>query len=354
MRKLILDKTSIKQNLAIIKKRAEGAVIYGVLSGDGGGGGAVEMARLLRDEGIGRFAIRELSEAQALRDAGFVDEEILVLSATTHRETLEQLVDLNVVFTIASVDTGLALNAVAENRATVVEAHIQVDTGMGFGGFLVSEPEKLLLCYRSLPNVALSGIYTQILSAPKYQHAQKQMAQFTTTLDLLREAGFETGIVHASGSYALLNYEFARLDAVRAGSVMLGRCRGANKTELRLVGNGEAEISVCRWLPKGHTVGAGKAATLSRPTRVAVIPVGYQHGFGMERPRHMGIWAQLIRWWEGKHQFVRVGGQKSRIIGHIGAEEIVIDVTELKCSAGDIATFVIDPMFAKGFIREYR
>ena len=54
------------------------------------------------------------------------------------------------------------LNALAENRATVACAHIQVDTGMGFGGFLVSEPEKILLAYRSLPNVALEGIYTQL------------------------------------------------------------------------------------------------------------------------------------------------------------------------------------------------
>ena len=57
----------------------------------------------------------------------------------------------------------------AENRSTVAEAHIQVDTGMGFGGFLVGEPEKILLAYRSLPNVALSGIYTQIHAAPAGQ-----------------------------------------------------------------------------------------------------------------------------------------------------------------------------------------
>ena len=78
---------------------------------------------------------------------------------------LERLVDLNVVCTVSSVDTGMALNALAENRSTVAEAHIQVDTGMGFGGFLVGEPEKILLAYRSLPNVALSGIYTQLHAA---------------------------------------------------------------------------------------------------------------------------------------------------------------------------------------------
>ena len=142
MRKLVIEKAAVKHNLSVIKDRAGGAVIYGVLTGDGGGAGAVPMARLLRAEGIGRFAVSDAKDAEKLRQAGFEDEEILMLRSTTDREELERLVDLNVVCTISSVDTGLALNALAENRATVACAHIQVDTGMGFGGFLVSEPEK--------------------------------------------------------------------------------------------------------------------------------------------------------------------------------------------------------------------
>ena len=82
-------------------------------------------AQLLRDEGIGRFAVCEVSEAEALRKAGFIDEEILMLRSTTDREELERLVDLNVVCTISSVDTGLALNALAENRSTVAGAALR-------------------------------------------------------------------------------------------------------------------------------------------------------------------------------------------------------------------------------------
>ena len=156
-----------------IRDSARGAALYGVLTGDGGGAGLTELARLIRDEGISRFAVGTVEEAQALREAGFEDEEILMLRATVDREELERLVDLNVVCTISSVDTGLALNAVAENRSTVAEAHIQVDTGMGFGGFLVGEPEKILLAYRSLPNVALSGIYTQLHACLLYTSAAR-------------------------------------------------------------------------------------------------------------------------------------------------------------------------------------
>ena len=180
MRKLVIDRAAIKNNLTVIKDRAAGAAIYGVLTGDGQGVGTAALAQLLRDEGIGRFAVSEVSEAEALRHAGFVDEEILMLRATTDREELERLVDLNVVCTVSSVDTGMALNALAGNRSTVAEAHIQVDTGMGFGGFLVSEPEKLLLAYRSMPNVALSGVYTQLHAArPNDPQASASWSSFS-------------------------------------------------------------------------------------------------------------------------------------------------------------------------------
>ena len=355
MRKLVIEKAAVKNNLAVIKERAAGAAIYGVLTGDGGGAGAQPLARMLRDEGIGRFAVSEVSEADALRQAGFVDEEILMLRSTTDREELERLADLNVVCTISSVDTGMALNALAENRSTVVEAHIQVDTGMGFGGFLVSEPEKILLAYRSLPNVALSGIYTQLHAVRANDpEARDQLDQFHQVLDTIHAAGFETGTVHAAGSFALLHDDSARMDGVRAGSAILGRCRRTRDDGLKTVGYGEAPLAEVRWLPKGHTLGTDRPLTLKKPTRVAVLPVGYQNGFGVSRPRETGFWAMVRRWRREQNRFVRIGDQRARLLGPIGATEIILDVTGLKCSSGDPAVFEMDPLFARGFVREYR
>lgn len=354
MRKLIIKKAAVKNNIKVVKEHSGSAAIYAVLSGDGGGAGITQMAQLLRGEGISRFAVSEVEEAEALRRAGFVEEEILMLRSTTVREELERLVDLNVVCTISSVDTGMALNALAENRSTVAEAHIQVDTGMGFGGFLVSEPEKILLAYRSLPNVALSGIYTQIHAAPKGDDTQAQLQQFHQVLDAIHAAGFETGTVHAAGSYALMHRDLARLDAVRAGSVLMGRCRRTSDDGLCLVGSGEVSISEVRWLPKGHTVGAERPVVLKKPTRVAVLPVGYHHGFGVERPRDTGFWATIARWRRQRKASVLIGGQRAKVIGRIGAVETVVNVTDLKCSAGDVAVFDIDPLFARGFTVEYR
>ena len=132
MKKLVIEREAVKNNITVVKDRAGSACIYAVLTGDGFGAGITELAQLLREEGVGRFAVSEPAEAAALRRAGFVEEELLMLRSTTDRDELEQLIDLNAVCTIGSYDTGVALNGLAEARSTVAEAHIRIDTGMGF------------------------------------------------------------------------------------------------------------------------------------------------------------------------------------------------------------------------------
>lgn len=351
MKRLVLEKEAIKKNLAVIKDRAGSAAIYAVLTGDGFGAGLLPMARLLREEGIVRYAVSEVEEAELLRKNGFEQEEILMLRSTAEHEVLERLMDLNVICTIGSYEAGMALNGIAEGRATVVEAHIQVDTGMGFGGFLVSEPEQVLSAYRYLPNVALSGIHTQIHSGSQ-KEAEDQIAQLQEMLEKIHAAGFETGIVHAAGSQALLRYDFTHLDAVRVGSAILGR--SGNDRRLTRVGYGEAALEELRWLPKGHTVHNDQCITLSRATRVATLPVGYQNGFGVRVEREAGVWAALKRWWRGRRTYVRLGAQRVPVLGKVGAFETLLDVTDVKCAAGDVAAFELDPLFARGMKKEFR
>ncbi|NCB62699.1 MAG: alanine racemase [Clostridia bacterium] len=355
MKTLMIEKDAIRNNAAVIKEKAGSAAIYAVLTGDAHGAGLVEMARLLRSEGIGRFCISEPAEAETLRKAGFVDEEILMLRSTTDRDELEKLIDLGVVCTIGSYDTGVALNGLCEARSTVAEAHIQVDTGMGYGGFLADEPDKILSMYRYLPNVALSGIYTQMhCGGGGEREVSEQLKVFESVVAAVNAAGFETGVTHAAGSDALMHYEFARLGAVRVGSAFLGRCRRTRGDGLQKAGYCAVTLDEVRWLPKGHTVGHHTLVRMKKPTRVGVLPVGYQNGFGAERPRESGLAALLRAWWGSRRRTVRIGDQKVRVIGQIGAFETLVDVTDLKCTAGDTAIVELDPLYAKGMKREYR
>lgn len=350
MRTLVIEKSALKNNISVIKGAVGRSYIYANLSSDAYGAGAVEVAKLLREEGIGRFAVDDTATALALRNAGLVEEEILMLRSLSDKKELEKLLDHNVVCSIGNLEAGMALNALAAEHATVAEAHIQVDSGMGFGGFAAEEPEKIFSIYDSLQSVAVSGVYTQLRSR---KGVTEQLERFAKTVERLQEAGYETGTVHAAGSYALLHYDTSHLDAVRAGSALLGRCRRERGDGLQTVGYGEVGVDAVRWLPKGHTVGGGRVLTLRRPTRVAVIPVGFQSGFGVLPPVNTP-WDALMRFFRNRHRTVRINGQKVRVLGAIGGVETLLDVTQLKCSEGDRAVFEIDPLFAKGFKRVYR
>ena len=354
MRTLVNEKSALKNNITVVKEAVGSAYIYANLSSDAYGAGAVQVAKLLREEGIGRFAVDDPATAVALRKAGLVDEEILMLRSLSDKADLETLLDHNVVCSVGNLEAGVALNALAASRATVAEAHIQVDCGMGFGGFAAEEPEKIHSIYDSLQSIAVSGIYTQLRSRSHRGHSiTEQLQLFAQTVEELQEAGYETGTVHAAGSYALLHYDMSHLDAVRAGSVLLGRCRREKNDGLQTVGHGEASVDAIRWLPKGHTVGGDRLITLKRPTRVAILPVGYQCGFGVSPPVY-SLWDALRRLFRNRRRTVRLNDQKVRVLGAIGGMETLLDVTELKCAEGDVAVFDIDPLFARGFTKEYR
>lgn len=355
MKRLIIDKQAVVNNLTAVRERAGNALVYAVLSGDAHGAGLIEMAKLLSEAGVTRFAISEPEEAKALRKAGFSEEELLMLRSTVNQDELEVLADLNVICSIGSSEAGMALNSLAESRSTIVEAHVQVDCGIGYGGLVTSEPDKIVSIFRNLPNVAISGIYTQFQSSGTSKKAMAaQLEEFHQVVRKIQQAGFETGIVHAAGSFSALHYDFSRMDGVRVGSALLGRCKRAKDDGLQRVGFCEATIEDIRWLPAGHTVGYEQPVRLKKPVRAATLAVGYQNGLGVTAPRPMGFLQALRRAKKGEKPSVRVKGQKARIIGRVGAMETLVDVTNLKCSAGDWVQLELDPLYAKGMPKEYR
>ncbi len=352
MLQLVFNRAAIKHNINTVKKRAGKAVIYAVLTADGYGAGLISLAGLLRDDGIRHFAVNDVADARALRNAGFVEEEILMLRSTTDPEELAELLDLNVVCTIGSYETGVALNALAEERSTVAVAHILIDTGSGMGGFLPSEPEKLISIYSYLSNIAISGTYTQLYAAGG--DINGQMGLFQSTLDALHRAGLETGITHAADSTALLHSSGVQLDAVRVGSAFLGLCPHRKNDGLRTVCHGEATIDTVRWLPKGHTVGSLKQIRLKRPTRVAVIPCGIHHGLGAVSAHNTSLLDRLLFHRRSGFRFVRYQDARLRVLGGVGETATAVDATDTKCTAGEVVCFDINPLYARGMQRVFR
>jgi alanine racemase len=321
------------------------------------------MAQLLRSEGITRFALTDVEDAIRLRENGFQSEEMLMLRSTTETEYLEALVNYNLTGTVGSQDVALAVNGVADKHKTVIEAHIKIDTGMGRYGFAPGEIDKIISIYRNLPGIALTGIYTHFYRAYDSEKVtRRQVALFDGVLEKLRDRGIDPGLVHAANSSALFRFDFCNYDAVRVGSAITGRLATRYGYGLQKVGTVTCPVAEVRWLPKGSTVGYGGAYKARQIRRIAVIPVGYIDGFCVEKARDsyrpletvLYMLSAMKRCILRKKLHVTINNTQARVIGHVGMLHTVVDVTDIDCAPGDIATFEINPILAGNITRTYK
>lgn len=361
MSRLVIDTAALKKNIAAIKKQAEGTPIYAVVKGNGYGLGLVPFAKLLESEGVDRFAVTETADALALREAGLENSEILMLTPVTDEDELKDLIKNNIILTIASSNDAVYASGVAEEMGVVAAVHIKLDTGMGRYGFY--EINEVASIYRFMQPLAVCGIYSHFHSAFSSEKAtEAQYSQFCSFIKRLNDQGFETGTAHIANSSALFRHPDMKLDAVRVGSAFLGRLSFKGKYGLTKIGWAEAPLTELRFLQVGSTVGYGAGYKVKKSTRIAVLPIGWYHGFGVEKGRDLWrirdcirgclslVKAALTR----KKLYVTVNGQKARVLGHIGMVNTVIDVTNINCVPGDMARLEINPLLAKGLEVEYR
>ena len=363
MKAYVVEKERLENNLRMIKAQAGDTPIWAVVKGDGYGLGVVPLAKICRENGISRFAITEIWEGKALRDAGFIQEEILMLRATSEKEELEQMLDCNLIATVGSQADAVVLNGLAVERGTVAEAHLKIDTGMGRYGFLPTEMDKIISIYDYMEGIAVSGVYTHFHSAfCSEKKTWQQYEKFQEVLKQITQAGYETGMVHCANSSALFLYPQMRMGGVRVGSALLGRLSCKGNFGLKPVGHCQAQVEELRWIPKGHTCGYGAAWKAKHPTQIAIVDVGWYHGFGVEKGRDVFRIRDCIRGQLsllkaavlGRAFYAAIDGKNCRVLGHIGMLNIVLDVTDIECAVGDPVTLEINPLLVKGMPVEFR
>ena len=351
MKNLVIDTRIIKNNLQTVKNKAGNASIYADLSGDAFGLGLLRTAKLLRDEGIRNFVVSDPKDAKTLRDNGFYDERIMMLRSTADAHEIAELLDLNVICTVGSYDAAVAINGIAESRRNVCEVQIKIDTGLGRYGFSPEETEKIASIYKYMTSLAVVGIFSTFSDSWKSRkRTEAQLTKFMGVLEKLHKMGYETGPAHICDSAALFKYNFGKLDAIRIGEALSGRIPGKSIKGIGRVGYIEAGIEEVGWFPKGHRAGGGKP--LKNAAKLAVIAVGYYHGYGVVRPEEDKTIFDTMRN-RRRRLYVRIGKQKAKVVGQVGMMHTIIDVTKIDCTVGDVVKMDVDPVNVKGMGRVY-
>lgn len=360
MKAYIVEQDAIRHNLDLLIKKAEGTPIWAVLKGNGYGLGVEPMARLCWEAGVHHFAVTETEEGRIIRSL-YPDARILMLRPTTDAAELDRLLELDLIATIGSSEEAAALNSLAAQRDVVAEVHVKIDTGMGRYGFLPEELEKILSVYRYNDHIAVSGIYTHFHTAfGKERFTMDQSVLFNQTIKAITDAGIEPGQAHCCNSAAFLRFPGLKMDGVRLGSALLGRV--LTRSHLRRVGWCETTVDELRWLPAGHSTGYGAAWRAKKPTQIAVIPVGWYHGFTNEYGNDIFRFRDCLRQAFGavkrmifkKKIYVSINGKKCPVLGHVGMLHTVCDVTKVNCRLGDKVTVEISPLQVRGMELEFR
>ena len=362
MKAYVVEREILIQNIRLLKEHAGTATVWAVLKGNGYGIGIVPFSRILRECGVDHFAVTELKEAETLRE-NYPEAPILMMRSTAEPAEINALMDLKVILTVGSYETAVAINGIAAERAARAEVHLAVDTGMGRYGFLPEDTDKLLSVFEYMKNLKVSGMFTHFHSAPSNDKAtKKQFELFRSTVERVRDAGYEPGMVHCCNSHAFVKHPEMHLDAVRLGSAFLGRLTCKDKLGLQRVGHAECSLEEIRWIPKGQTVGYDAGFRARQSTRIAVIGLGWYNGLASSRRNDLfrlrdslaGILHCLRDILVRPKVLVTVNGHKCRVLGHVGMVNAVVDVTDVDCAVGDKVTAAVNPLTVKGLKVVYR
>lgn len=354
MRAYMVETEKLLHNLELLRRHAGETPIWAVVKGNGYGLGITALSRVLRQGGVDRFAVTEVAEAEALREDGFLGD-ILMLRELAEEKALEKLLSLGVILTLGSLTAAQAAERTATSLGITARSHVKIDTGMGRYGFLPHQWEQAKMVYTDFPHIQGEGIYTHFHTGSRRDTTQAQFDAFTRVRELLCQAGTDPGMAHCCNSLAFCHYPHMHLDGVRLGSCLLGRVSCAASMGLQPVGYCQATVEAVKTLPKGHNVGYGSACQVKRQTQIAVVPVGYLHGFSVERGydvyrakdclRSMGRYFKYML--QGKSLTVEIKGKPCRVLGHVGMMNLIADVTGLGCQVGDPVRVKLNPLDLK-------
>ncbi len=316
--------SNTRQIAALVGPRVR---VLASLKADAYGHGAVKVARTVLHNGASMLGVATTSEARPLREAG-ISAPILVFGYVPAWQ-MREAVRLGLTITLYAIESAQALARAAHALNKTARVHVKIDTGMGRLGMRAEEIPEILALLREIRaqgGLELEGIFTHFAMADTRDQAytRMQLARFHSVLAALEREGLRPPLVHAANSAALLNLPEARFDMVRPGIALYG----LNPSHEVPVPQGfrpalafKTQVSQVKVIPAHEAISYGCTYVTERPTRIAVLPVGYADGFR----RAPANWGSVL-----------LLGQEAPLVGRVCMDQCMVDVTHIpQARAGD-------------------
>lgn len=325
-----VDLGALAHNLDQVRRRLGATCqVIAVVKADAYGHDAVPVVRTLESLGVSRFGVATLDEGIALREAG-VRSSILLMGALFP----EQFSDV-VAHDLTPV---LYEQAMAEEfgkrlaeRSSPYPVHLKIETGMGRLGLEPEEVAALLQSPAFRGPLKAEGLMTHLADSDNADPAYTtgQLEKFRAVIRYAQSEKLSVPLVHAANSGAILGHPEARFTAVRPGIMLYGYHTATHLNpapDLRPVMSLTTSVVQVRKLKAGESTSYGRTYVVQRPSRIAVLPLGYADGY-----------SRLL---SNKGE-VLVNGKRAPVVGRVCMDMSMVDVTDVPgVSAGTEVTVI--------------
>ena len=326
-----VDSEAIRHNaLALRRHLAADSSLMAVVKADGYGHGAVPVARAAMGGGASSLGVATLSEGIELRQAG-IEAPILLLGNLTQAEELRSCLRWQLMPTVSGMREALLCQNLASGSGRPMALQLKLDTGMARLGADWQEGPRLVAAIGDLDAVALTGLYSHLASAdsdPAHDDGltAEQQRRFESVLESLQQQQLTAGCRHLANSAGTLRDRSLHYDQVRVGLALYGHSPAAHLSggiSLRPAMRLHARVSLIREVGAGVGVSYGHRFRTSRPSRLAVVGIGYADGV----PRLLSNQLEVL-----------FAGQRLAQVGAITMDQLVLDATD--CPALEVGSVV--------------
>lgn len=328
-----INTSALRHNYRQLKALAGEREVLGVVKANAYGHGAVQVARILANEGVRIFGVASVEEGIELRRSG-ITGRILCFGGPLGASASD-LLEFGIEPVIFNEEDAKRLAQQAHGSPRPLSLHLKVDTGMGRLGIPLRHFDSLLKRILSSPSLKLESVMTHLARAdePDAGPTDHQIQNFTLVEEAVKRLQPSLPVFHLCNSAALMDRKLGDTQWVRPGIALYGAyphprfrpntqaiaVEGEGDTrapliDLRPVMSWKTQIISLKEFPAGSPLSYGGAFVTRRPSKIAIVPVGYADGYSRAFS-NKGV--MLVR------------GRRVPVVGRVCMDLSLIDVSDL-------------------------
>ncbi|MCB0706063.1 MAG: bifunctional UDP-N-acetylmuramoyl-tripeptide:D-alanyl-D-alanine ligase/alanine racemase [Saprospiraceae bacterium] len=291
------------------------------------GSGAYEIARLLEFQRVDYLGVAYADEGIELRKAG-ITLPILVLNPETGSFQAMKRYKLEPeVYSLEMLKRWIG----TDSNTQVPGIHLKLETGMNRLGLTENELPEIVALLKQHPALQVLSVFSHLAASESpesddFSHTQaRRFEKMVATIQEVTPTPLVRHLLNSSGiaRFPEYQYEMVRLGIGIYGQESSRQLQGALQPVFSL----KARLSQIKNVGANETIGYGRKGTVTKPTAIGVISIGYADG--------------LLRLAGNGRYALQIRGKEAPIIGNVCMDMCMVDLDGIPeaCEGDEVLVF---------------